>query len=141
MKMIPLQCILSRSQPTKSFTSSAKSANFFKHADRDPDDILDFDPEMNEFYILYAIAARQICGETQSQEEADFMWWFSLQRPSCLTDAGRKMLSDRWPTDVLEYGRGLTRREFFAALRKARATIDSNGSQIVVRRSFHLPSY
>lgn len=40
-----------------------KSANFFKHADRDPDAILDFDPGMNEWYILYATAARQLCGE------------------------------------------------------------------------------
>jgi hypothetical protein len=106
-----------------------KSANFFKHADRDPDAILDFDPGMNEWYILYATAARQLCGEAQSQEESDFMWWFTLNRPQFLTDEGRKMLADRWPSDVIEYGRGLTKKQFFEAVRNARYQLASKAAQ------------
>ena len=57
-----------------------KNVNFFKHADRDPDDIAELDTSMNEWFIIYAIMGRQLCGEGQSQEESDFMWWFHIHR-------------------------------------------------------------
>ncbi|HXW39863.1 MAG TPA: hypothetical protein VEK75_01575 [Xanthobacteraceae bacterium] len=72
-----------------------KAAVFFKHADRDPEAILDFLVDSNDWFILYGIAGRQLCGESQSDEESDFMWWLSFHRPEMLTDAGRKMLADR----------------------------------------------
>lgn len=114
-----------------------RSANFFKHADRDPEAILDFDPAMNEWYILYAISARQLCGETQSQEESDFMWWFSINRSQFLTDAGREMLANRIPTDVIEHGRRLTKKQFFEVLRDARML---QGRSTVTGRRYFLPT-
>jgi hypothetical protein len=94
-----------------------KKVVFFKHADRDPDAIIDFNPEMNEWFILYAIAGRQLCGESQSQEESHFNWRFHLNRPQYLTDQGRKFLADRFPADMPEYGRSLSKHQFFELLR------------------------
>jgi len=97
-----------------------KNVNFFKHADRDPDDIAELDVDMNEFFIAYAIMGRQICGESQSQEESDFMWWYSINRPDRLTDKGRKMISDRYPVDTLEFVRKMSKGKFYEFLRQAR---------------------
>lgn len=102
-----------------------KNAHFFKHADRDPEAVLDFNLDMNEWFILYAIAGRQLCGESQSDEESDFMWWFSFHSPHLLTDAGRKMLADRWPVDTIEWARKLSKRELIEAFRQARAAAQS----------------
>jgi hypothetical protein len=97
-----------------------KNANFFKHADRDPDDITELDPSMNEWLIMFGVVARQLCGEGQSQEESDFMWWFHVHRTKYLTDAGRQMLADRWPAKIVEFGRTLSKRKFYELLRDAR---------------------
>ena len=97
-----------------------KNANFFKHADRDPNDIAEFDPEMNMWFIVYSIVARGLCGEGQSQEESDFMWWFHVHRTKYLTDAGREMLANLWPANVVEFGRTWSKRHFYELLRDAR---------------------
>jgi hypothetical protein len=34
--------------------------------------VIDFDPDLSEWFILYAIVARQLCGEDQSEEESLF---------------------------------------------------------------------
>jgi hypothetical protein len=100
-----------------------KPAYFFKHADRDPDGVLDFYPDMNEWFILYATAAREFCAEHATQEELDFMSWFFFNRTEQLTEGGRQMFTDALPPNVIEYGRGLSKREFFEKLREARLLI------------------
>jgi len=37
-----------------------REANFFKHGDRDAEAVIDFDPDLSEWFILYAIVARQL---------------------------------------------------------------------------------
>jgi hypothetical protein len=36
-----------------------RHAHFFKHANRDGDSVIEFDPAINGWFILYAITARQ----------------------------------------------------------------------------------
>src|SRR5712692_10574841 len=38
-----------------------KHAYFLKHADRDPDAEIEFNPELSETFILYAICGRELC--------------------------------------------------------------------------------
>ncbi len=45
-----------------------KYAYFFKHADRNPDAEIEFNPELSETFILYAICGRELCGEPSSEE-------------------------------------------------------------------------
>src|SRR5207302_1202631 len=97
-----------------------KNAVFFKHADRDPEAVLDFNPDLNEWFILYAIAARQLCGESQTEEESHFMWWFHIHRSKFLTDHGRKFIAEHIPSHVAEYARQLNKAQFFETLRNAR---------------------
>jgi hypothetical protein len=97
-----------------------KHANFFKHADRDGDSVIEFDPEMNEWYIMYASVARALCGEPQSSEESTFLWWFQVHKPHLLTEKGRQMVADRIPIDNLEEIRTWPKRKFFEAMSEAR---------------------
>jgi hypothetical protein len=96
-----------------------KNAHFFKHADRDPDGVLDFNLANNEFFILFAITGRQLCGESHSHEESTLLWWMQIHKPHLLTEQGRKMVADHIPVDNLEHIRGLTKHEFFEAFRQA----------------------
>jgi hypothetical protein len=59
-----------------------KCAVFFKHGDRDPDGIIEFDPRMTDGFILFAIAALQQCGEDTGDEESAFLLWLHLHDPS-----------------------------------------------------------
>jgi hypothetical protein len=113
-----------------------KNANFFKHADRDPDDIAEFDPRMNEWIILYASVARRFCGEDTSQEESDFMSWFQVHRTEYLTDEGRQMLADRWQAKIVEFGRTLSKQKFCELLRDARIVAEHGVRQPDLIRKF-----
>ena len=62
---------------------------FFKHADRDPEGVLDFHPDMNEWFILYAVAAREFCAE-QPTEELDLCPGFLSTELSNSRKAGAK---------------------------------------------------
>jgi hypothetical protein len=115
-----------------------KNANFFKHADRDTDGITELDLGMNEWFIVFAIMARQLCGEGQSQEESDFMWWFHVHRTKYLTDKGRQMLADHWPTNIIEFSRTLSKSKFYELLRDARL-VNQGGRPDLIRKFAGIP--
>jgi hypothetical protein len=89
-----------------------REANFFKHGDRDPEGTLEFDPDLTEFFILYASYARRLCGVPQSDQESLFGWWIQINRTDTLTEQGRKFIGDRIPVDALKKLRKLTRGQF-----------------------------
>src|SRR5579872_5321845 len=39
-----------------------KVASFFKHANHEDETEIEFDPELSEMFIMYAIAGRELCG-------------------------------------------------------------------------------
>jgi hypothetical protein len=94
-------------------------ANFFKHGDRDPEAIINFDPDLAEYFMLYSMLARQLCGETPSEEESAFTWWIMFHRPHLLAEQARKSLTDRVPAEYLEGIRRLPKSKFREALRKS----------------------
>jgi hypothetical protein len=96
-----------------------KEANFFKHADRNPEDTIEFNPKFTEWFILYASLARGLCGADQSEEESAFLWWFQINRPELLTEHGKQSVSDRIPVNTLAQIRRLTRRQFREGFSKA----------------------
>jgi hypothetical protein len=97
-----------------------RHANFIKHADRDAEATIDFDPELSEMFILYATVGRQLCGEEQSEEESAFLWWFQINRPQMLTEQGRNFVADRIPVDYLQHIRALTKNQFLKGFRLAK---------------------
>ena len=101
-----------------------KEANFFKHADQDGDSVIEFNPQVTEFFIVFAIAARELCGEAGTEEESVFSWWLRIHRPNLFSDEGAKLLAERMPVDGLDQIRMADKHEFFEqGLKAVRAGI------------------
>jgi len=67
-----------------------KEINFFKHADEDPDGVIDFAPKMSETFIMGALLGLETLGISHEPVEAAFITWFSFHHPELLTEKGRK---------------------------------------------------
>ena len=93
-----------------------RHAYFFKHADRNPEAITEFNPQINEWLILYAVVGRDLCGAPISEEETTFLWWMQIHHPDILTEDGRKMISK---VDTLDSIRRLSKSDFFESFRDA----------------------
>jgi hypothetical protein len=96
-----------------------KAGNYFKHADYDPDESLEFNPASNEFFIFFAILGVELMGITINPIERAFIVWRCLHYPDLMTDHGRKMFSDGFPIQMLEYMRTIPKHEFFHEFRQA----------------------
>ena len=90
-----------------------KEANFFKHADRDGDLVIEFNPEVSLFFIFFAIIARDDCGEPDSDEESAFIVWLRLNRPKMFSEEVRKYFKRRAKGHNVAQLRALTRNQFF----------------------------
>jgi hypothetical protein len=99
--------------------SLKKAAYFFKHADRNPDAELEFDPGLSDSFILYSICGREQCGAPQSDEESTFLWYLEIHHPEFVAK-GRKPFTDVLPVEGVELIRGLSRRKFFETMAEVR---------------------
>lgn len=88
-------------------------ANFFKHANNDGDSVIEFNPMLSEFFLMFSILGIRECGEKGSNIQMAWMWWFHIQKPHLLTDLGRKFLTDSVPIDTIEAARQMSKGEFF----------------------------
>lgn len=100
-----------------------KEANFFKHADRDGDSVIEFDPSFSEYFLLFAIVARSLCGEPGSDEESAFLKWIYINQPHVLTEQGKDALTNHIPVEDIRYVRGRPKSEFFDCFLKARRNV------------------
>jgi hypothetical protein len=62
-----------------------KPQNFFKHADRDPHDILEFTLASPEYFLASACEKYKELAVEQSPEMLTYVIWFSFQNPEVLT--------------------------------------------------------
>ena len=58
-----------------------ETANFFKHADRDPDAVHEFNPEQTQALLLMAVNQYQILTGEWSPEIRLLINWFMIQNP------------------------------------------------------------
>ena len=72
-----------------------KEINFFKHADEDPDGVIDFAPKMSEMFIMGALLGLETLGISHEPVEAAFITWFAFHHPELLTEKGRKYFVER----------------------------------------------
>jgi hypothetical protein len=104
-----------------------KDANFFKHADRDGDSVIEFKPQSSDIFMLFASLARELCGETASNEERIFGWWLRLNRPDLSTQKGRESLTNRFKVDEIKNLRALSKHEFFELFSEKATRVQSAG--------------
>jgi hypothetical protein len=76
-----------------------RAQNFFKHADRDPEALLDFDPGLTEIKMLVACTCFAVLGRP-TEPMLTFQIWFSLHHTDVLTDPQMRSLFEeikpRW---------------------------------------------
>lgn len=100
-----------------------KHANFFKHGSKDPNETIEFNPELSEIFILISIVALGGCGEAPGDEESAFMLWMQLHSPELLNPEGQKLLSDRVPVETLNVMRRVQKSDFLEQWLQARALL------------------
>ncbi len=72
------------------------SANFLKHADRDPGAIHELQEEENDFVILLACRWHMDLGHTLSHEMRIFAAWFSICHPRVVSSSGKAAPDIQW---------------------------------------------
>jgi hypothetical protein len=90
-----------------------KHANFFKHGDRDPDETIPFNPALTESFIVFAIAAFEICGEPLSDEFVIFREWSRIQKPYSLSKTEREVMEKNYGVEHLAHFRGMPKDRFY----------------------------
>lgn len=71
----------------------SKNKNFFKHANRDRDDITKFNSKINELYLFEAIRTFKIVKKADmnlSVEMKTFEMWFVINNEDCFTEEYKK---------------------------------------------------
>src|SRR3989338_1475671 len=66
--------------------------NFFKHADRDPEEILEFNPEASEYWLLEAVEAYTLLTQEHVPVLHAYRGWWLLHHRNLLTNAPEQML-------------------------------------------------
>jgi hypothetical protein len=109
-----------------------RHAYFFKHADRDPDGVVEFNPEINQWLMLFAVLGRELCGLPVSQEESAFLWWSQIHDPKLLTEAGQKMIVNLLDVETISSIRSLPKVDFFHSFRDAQYLIRKYSASLPV---------
>lgn len=91
-----------------------KPTNFFKHANRDPHDILDYNPEMSDCIMLIAIRGLQSLGEQMSDVQRVFSMWQNIHHDNRFLE-GSEFLRKLDKAQVLAQLRQVRKRDFLAA--------------------------
>ena len=90
-----------------------KAKNFFKHADKDPSEILTWDPSASEYFIWDATALhRRLTGGIGRDEIPTFSLWFRIQHPELWVGSApiEEFLPRSTTKDELK---ALSKRDFF----------------------------
>ena len=75
--------------------------NFFKHADNDPHDEIDFPQEFSTWFLMFSILGLELLGEKFNEFDRAFLWWNWIQNPDYLTDHGVEMLGQHFSKEQI----------------------------------------
>ena len=64
--------------------------NFMKHADKDPDDKLEFDPVNTDFFMMFTALGLELLGEPYDLTRSAFTVYYNLTHPEYLTPKGKE---------------------------------------------------
>jgi hypothetical protein len=90
-----------------------KHANFFKHADRDGEAVIEFNPEASQYFVVFALAGLDACGERHNVEEMAFSWWMNIHKPHLLAEEAQKLIADQIPNETIRLIKTMAKAEFF----------------------------
>jgi hypothetical protein len=87
--------------------------NFFKHADSDPDGFLEFHPQNNIGFIMFAAGGLRLLGEQTSLAVNAFTFWLVINKPTWITPTYRKLFEERIGVNDLQQLKAISKRNFF----------------------------
>lgn len=87
--------------------------NYFKHAESDPDRIIEFDGSNTEVFILFSLFGLEMLGINHNDIRGAFIIWQSINNPDRLTEKGKKQYIDNIPSENIAQIRNVSRSEFF----------------------------
>ena|ERR1700733_9840765 len=90
-----------------------KAQNFFKHADRDPEGILEFSPFGNLVFILLAAAGLRLLKVDGSHEVGALFLWLTLHEPGMISKEYIEMFHQRTGIDDFEDVKAIPKAVFF----------------------------
>ncbi|MDE2230201.1 MAG: hypothetical protein KGL11_14330 [Alphaproteobacteria bacterium] len=91
----------------------AGDANFFKHANRDPDDSIEFGPAHSKIFIMFSLMGLRSMKLPLTQIEEAFSSWLLFNHPEVLTAEGRKPYAKLFEDQAaIKEVRDLSRSEF-----------------------------
>jgi hypothetical protein len=102
-------------------------SNFFKHAQRDPDSEIEFDPILTEMILIIAVYGLANIDGNSGDIENTFMAWMAIHKPNLFTE---NIYANHFPIDQLQKLRSFNRSEFFEGYQLAlreRARTDTRG--------------
>jgi hypothetical protein len=100
-----------------------EAANFFKHAERDPNpgSTVEFSPFITQIFFVYAIHGLTGLGESLTDTESAYLSWFSIHHPEFANPEFIKGMADAIPAKYIATMRGLKKLEFFKTCLEASA--------------------
>lgn len=75
--------------------SVKRAAIFFKHADRDPEGILEFFPLSNEIFFMFSCSALSKMGDILGKEEMAILYHLMFSRPDYLREEARQKIAPK----------------------------------------------
>jgi hypothetical protein len=86
--------------------------NFFKHADKDPDALLDFNPQATEMQLLDAVLTYEILTQECAPILNTFKAWMFFQNPRFMNEKDREKLLLLMKNSTTDFAR-MPKAEFF----------------------------
>jgi hypothetical protein len=91
-----------------------RAVNFFKHADKNPDDTVVFSPSQNMLFLMSAAGGIRLLGEQTSHAVNAFTFWMVINKPTWITPQFRKLFEDRISVeDLQEFKTTISKKDFF----------------------------
>ncbi len=96
-----------------------RAMNFFKHADNDPEETLDFRPIESLVHMLFCANGLRLIGEHTSFSANAFTFWIVINRQNWVTPEFAQLFIDRVGIEDLEEFRLVPKADFFELYRRA----------------------
>ncbi|MBI4848799.1 MAG: hypothetical protein HY808_09535 [Nitrospirae bacterium] len=90
-----------------------KDYNFFKHADNDPDENLEFNSATTEYFIIFCILGLESLGIRNNNVRFTFSIFFAIRHPDLVGEKWTQLIKDNIPLENLNSIRHWKRRQFF----------------------------
>lgn len=89
--------------------------NFFKHADHDPAETVEFDPIITELFLIFTSLGLELLGRSPDEVRGAFNIYYGLRNPHFLTDKGKAEWIDAIQEESRKYVLSMPKQQFFEA--------------------------